>query len=95
MGFVGAAVVGVESQVKWGNVRLRVALVLDTTGSMDDDGKIGALRTASKNPLTQRQGAVVNNGDVSVSIIPFVKDVNLGSGNYDGTARAPRTSSSC
>jgi Flp pilus assembly protein TadG len=77
--------IGVDSQVKWGNVRLRVALVLDTTGSMDDDGKIGALRTATKNLLAQLQGAVVNSEDVYVSIIPFVKDVNLGSGNSSAT----------
>ena len=32
--------VGVDSQVKWGNTKLRVALVLDNTGSMADDGKM-------------------------------------------------------
>ncbi len=32
--------VGTTSTVKWGNNRLRVALVLDNTGSMADDGKM-------------------------------------------------------
>src|SRR5262249_41228901 len=37
--------IGSSALVKWGS-RLRVALALDTTGSMNDDGKIGALKTA-------------------------------------------------
>ncbi len=40
--------VGSNTTVKWGNERLRVALVLDTTGSMSDDGKMAALQTATK-----------------------------------------------
>jgi hypothetical protein len=40
---------------------------------MSDDGKIVALKTATKNLLTQLQGAVTINGDVYVSIIPFSK----------------------
>jgi Flp pilus assembly protein TadG len=77
--------IGATSTVKWGNSRLRVALVLDNTGSMVDSGKIAALQTATKNLLTQLQTAAVNNGDVYVSIVPFVKDVNLGSSNYNQT----------
>jgi Flp pilus assembly protein TadG len=75
--------INVSSTVKWGNARLRVALVLDNTGSMADDGKIAALKTATKNLLTQLQSAATNNGDVYVSIIPFVKDVNLDRVNYN------------
>lgn len=71
-----------SSTIRWGSSRLRVALVLDNTGSMADAGKIGALQTATKNLLTQLKGAAVNNGDVYVSIIPFVKDVNVGATNY-------------
>jgi Mg-chelatase subunit ChlD len=52
MGF-GSINVGSNTTVKWGNDRLRVALVLDTTGSMSDDGKMAALQTATKALLTQ------------------------------------------
>src|SRR5436190_14570046 len=45
--------IGSTSTVKWGMNRLRVALALDNTGSMNDAGKIGALKTATKNLLTQ------------------------------------------
>lgn len=73
--------IGSTSTVKWGNVRLRVALVLDNTGSMADYNKIGALKTATNDLLTQLKNAATNTADVYVSIIPFVKDVNVGSGN--------------
>jgi hypothetical protein len=77
--------VAVDSQVKWGNTKLRVALVLDTTGSMAEDGKMDALKTATKSLLTQLQAAAANNGDVYVSIVPFSKDVNVGKANYQAT----------
>lgn len=67
----------------WGESRLRVALVLDNTGSMADAGKIGALKTATHNLLTQLQNAVSTPGDVYVSIIPFVKDVNDSPSNFN------------
>lgn len=82
---VNAITVSATSTVKWGNSRLRVALVLDNTGSMAQSGKISALQTATKNLLTQLQAAATNNGDVYVSIVPFVKDVNLGASNYKAT----------
>ena len=72
-----------SSTAKWGTSRLRVALVLDNTGSMADDGKMTALKSATNSLLTQLQSAVTTNGDVYVSIIPFVKDVNLGASNYN------------
>ena len=77
--------VGAFSQVDWGNTRLRVALVLDNTGSMADNGKIGALITATNNLLTQLKNASANPGDVYVSVVPFVKDVNVGKSNYQAT----------
>jgi Flp pilus assembly protein TadG len=77
--------VGSSSTVKWGNARLRVALVLDNTGSMSDDGKMAALKTATNSLLSQLKSAVTTNGDVYVSIIPFVKDVNVGSGNFSAS----------
>src|SRR5688572_27121983 len=74
---------GSTSTVKWGNNRLRVALVLDNTGSMNDAGKLPALKAAAKNLLTQLKDAATTNGDVYVSIIPFSKDVNVGKSNYN------------
>lgn len=79
--------VGATGTAVWGNTKLRVALVLDNTGSMSQkDGtgtsKISALKTASHNFLTQLQNAAAKDGDVYVSIIPFGKDVDVGTSNY-------------
>ena len=75
--------IGAKSTSTWGNTRLRVALVLDNTGSMADDGKIDALKTASQNLLGQIKSAALNAEDVYVSIVPFSKDVNVDPSNYD------------
>lgn len=69
----------------WSNSRLRVALALDNTGSMAQDGKLAALKTASHNLITQLQSAAQQNGDVYISLIPFGKDVNVGTGNAAAT----------
>jgi Flp pilus assembly protein TadG len=84
MKLMGYPSLGIKSSstVKWGNSRLRVALALDNTGSMSSAGKMDALKTASKNLLTQLKNASTTNGDVYVSIIPFSKDVNIGKSNY-------------
>jgi Flp pilus assembly protein TadG len=74
-----------SSTAKWGSNRLRVALVLDNTGSMAQSGKMTALQTATKNLLTQLQNAASVDGDVYVSIVPFVKDVNVGTSNKSAT----------
>jgi Flp pilus assembly protein TadG len=75
--------IGSTSTVKWGMNRMRVALALDNTGSMNSDGKIGALKTATKSLLTQLRTAATTNGDVYVSIIPFSRNVNAkGIGTY-------------
>jgi Flp pilus assembly protein TadG len=71
-----------ESTSTWGNSRLRVALVLDNTGSMSQFSKMTALKTATQNLLTQFKNAAVNDGDVYVSIIPFTKDVNVDQSNF-------------
>jgi Flp pilus assembly protein TadG len=67
-----------NSTTAWGTTKLRVAMALDNTGSMADDGKIGALRTASKNLIDQLSAAAASNGDVYISIVPFANVVNLG-----------------
>ncbi len=72
--------VSVQSQVRWGNSRLRVALALDVTGSMASAGKMAAMKTAAKGFLTQLRSAASKEGDVYVSIVPFAKEVNFGTG---------------
>lgn len=80
MGFSALPVTASATAV-WGNTRLRVALVLDNTGSMASSGKIDALKTASKNLVTQLKNAAKVSEDVYVAIIPYSKDVNVKSGS--------------
>jgi Flp pilus assembly protein TadG len=72
-----------SSTSAWGTVRMRVAMALDNTGSMASDGKIGALRTAAASLVDQLSGLSKNSGDVYISVVPFAKDVNVGSSNYN------------
>ncbi|HEY2032556.1 MAG TPA: pilus assembly protein [Rhizomicrobium sp.] len=84
--------VGYSAKVVWGQTKLWVSLVLDNTGSMCEPDsqpcstdtnpniKINALKTATNQLLTTLQGASANPGDVKVAIIPFSKDVNVGTG---------------
>jgi Flp pilus assembly protein TadG len=81
MGYEQLTITG-SATAKWGTSRLRVALVLDNTGSMANYNKIGALKAATNTLLTQLQSSITNDGDVYVSIVPFAKDVNLDPSNY-------------
>jgi uncharacterized membrane protein YgcG len=83
-------VINTSSTVNWGSAKLRVALVLDNTGSMsetDSTGttKLSALKTASHNLLTTLKNAAASNGDVQVAIIPFANGVNVGTANVNAT----------
>ncbi len=85
LGIIGYNTITVtgSSTATWGTNMLRVALVLDNTGSMADAGKMSALQSATKSLLTQLQTAASKDGDVYVSIVPFVKDVNLGASSWN------------
>lgn len=75
-----------SSTTAWGNVKMRVALALDNTGSMSESGKITALRNAVAGTgglIDQLSGLAKNPGDVLISVIPFAKVVNVGSSNYN------------
>ncbi|EJN14310.1 Flp pilus assembly protein TadG [Bradyrhizobium sp. YR681] len=75
--------IGASSTSAWGLVRMRVAMVLDNTGSMAQDGKMSAMQTAAKNLVDQLSALAKTNGDVYISIVPFAKDVNVGASNYN------------
>ncbi len=74
-----------SSTSAWGNVRMRVAIALDVTGSMAQDGKMDAMKPAAKSLIDQLSALAKNPGDVYVSIIPFAKDVNVGASNYNAS----------
>jgi Flp pilus assembly protein TadG len=71
-----------SSTSAWGNVRMRVAMALDNTGSMADDGKMPAMQQAAKALVDQLGALAKTPGDIYISIVPFAKDVNVGASNY-------------
>ena len=104
MKVVGFPQLGINSAstTTWGNARMRVAMALDNTGSMNNDGKLDALKTAAKSLIDQLSALSKTDGDVYISVIPFAKDVNMGTGNTsqswvdwtDWEAEAPDLNSS-
>lgn len=70
-----------NSTSTWGASLLRVALVLDNTGSMAQYNKLTSLQSAAKSLVTQLSNLAVNNGDVYISVVPFEIDVNVGTSN--------------
>jgi Flp pilus assembly protein TadG len=61
----------------WGNVRMRVAMALDNTGSMAQSGKMAAMQTAANALIDQLSKLAKDPEDIYISIIPFAKDVNF------------------
>ena len=80
LGYNSLTVTG-TSTVRWGMSKLRLALVLDNTGSMAQAGKMPALQNASHQLLQQLQNAAQHPNDIQVAIVPFTTDVNIGNGN--------------
>jgi Flp pilus assembly protein TadG len=74
-----------SSTSAWGNVRMRVAMVLDVTGSMASSGKMAAMQKAAKALVDQLSLLAKNPGDMYISMVPFAKDVNLGTSYKDET----------
>ena len=88
LGLIGMNQVPVtaSSTVVWGETRLRVALVLDNTGSMAQSGKMTALKNATHALLTQLQATATKPGDVYVSIVPFSRDVSVDKASFPAAA---------
>lgn len=73
------------STTTWGNTRLRVALALDVTGSMNSDGKLGAMKTAAKKLVDTLRASAQGTNDVYISVIPFALMVNVGTSNKNAS----------
>lgn len=56
---------------------LEVALVLDNTGSMDQDGKLTALKTSAKSLIDTLFGAETNPTRLKMAIVPFSQTVKV------------------
>lgn len=84
LGFKTMAI-GSSTTTTWGGTRLRVAMALDVTGSMADDGKLDAMKTAAKSLIDTLRASAQSADDVYVSIVPFAHMVNVGLSNKNAT----------
>jgi Flp pilus assembly protein TadG len=70
--------VGASSEVTRKLTGLEVVLVLDNTGSMNSGGKIGALKTASRELVKILFGDQENPDYLKIGLVPFSAAVNVG-----------------
>lgn len=62
---------------------VEVALVLDNTDSMNFDGKIGTLKTAATNLVTQLTSN--KDADVRIGLVPYAEQINVGVSNRNAS----------
>ncbi|MGH6770305.1 MAG: VWA domain-containing protein [Xanthobacteraceae bacterium] len=77
--------IDVSSQVLWGMKKLELALALDNTGSMASSNKMTELKKAAKNLLMTLKTAAKKDEDIRIAIIPFAREVNVGTSNINAT----------
>ncbi len=73
-----------HSTVKYGVTQVELALVLDNTGSMNDDGKLNSLKTAATtlvNTLNKSAQASGIPNALKIAVVPFTQTVNIGAAN--------------
>jgi Flp pilus assembly protein TadG len=63
--------------------QLEVVLVLDNTGSMATNNRIGALRTAATSLIGMLEAARSPRRNIRVAVVPFVTAVNIKGEEYD------------
>lgn len=69
--------IGTRSEAKLGKIPLlEIAMALDTTGSMNQNGKIGTMRTAARDLV--KTLFETENADIKIGVVPFAQYVNVG-----------------
>lgn len=70
--------VSVSASSVWGGNPIELALVLDNTGSMDDDDKLETMQTAVHNMLnTLENPTAIAQGAIKIGIVPFTTQVKV------------------
>ncbi|MEP1208205.1 MAG: TadE/TadG family type IV pilus assembly protein [Rhizobiaceae bacterium] len=77
-----------SAEVKCGSDTIEIAMVLDNSGSMGSNGKIGTLRSAASdlvNTLHTTMGAQSRPDPLKFSLVPFSGMVNVGASNRNAS----------
>ena len=75
--------VGVEATVTRRQRNIELALVLDTTGSMGQSGKMSAMQNAANKMVETLFNGQATSNTLNISVVPFAAAVNVGSTNKD------------
>lgn len=73
------------STTTWGSTRMRVAIALDVTGSMNSSGKLKAMKDAAKTLIDTLSSSSRMTEDVYISVVPFAQMVNVGVANKNAS----------
>ena len=73
--------INTASTATMGGTRMRVAMALDVTGSMNDDNKLVEMKKAATGLVTTLKNLATSNDDVYISVVPFAQMVNVGATN--------------
>jgi Flp pilus assembly protein TadG len=75
--------VNANSEITRQEESLELVMVLDNTGSMSTNDKIGSLKTASLSLLDILFGDDTEPANIKIALVPFAGTVNLGTSNTD------------
>lgn len=75
--------IGVSAGATEASNQLEVVLVLDNTGSMASNNRIGALRNAAKSLIDMLETAKSPTRTVKIAVVPFVTAVNVNGEGFD------------
>jgi Flp pilus assembly protein TadG len=66
-----------QASIPIGSTRLEIALVLDSTGSMNNLGKMDALKVAANELIDTVSAAKTAGSEVAIAVVPFTSQVRL------------------
>ncbi|MCB1484323.1 MAG: VWA domain-containing protein [Hyphomicrobiaceae bacterium] len=75
--------IGTTNTITTRQRNIELALVLDTTGSMGQSGKMSAMKSAAKSMVDDLFGKKSISDTLDVSVVPFAAAVNVGADNRD------------
>ena len=84
--------INVNSEVIRNTKGLEVVLVLDNTGSMQNSGKMDALKVASNTLINDLFRDETTSASVKMGLVPFVTTVNIGNGRDGKNSFVPNSS---
>ncbi|MDZ4375986.1 MAG: vWA domain-containing protein [Phenylobacterium sp.] len=93
----GAMTIGASTEVVRADTKVEIALVLDTTGSMEEGTKLRDMKNAAKAFITKMEEAsekAVEPNSVKIAMVPFANTVRVDGSTYRNATWLDQTGSS-